>query len=110
MQSYLAQKWRAAVAIEGNLLAVQAAKAFQTLALSLRGLEVIVVDNYYGLKFKVIFWVPWQAIYRASSYLASEVVLIKFTKLKRHGYNYKSKDKIFIYLSTSYYQEMTRQY
>jgi len=46
----------------------------------------MVIDNYYSLKFKVVFWVPWWAIHRAGSHLASEVVLVKFTKPKRHGY------------------------
>jgi hypothetical protein len=46
----------------------------------------MVVDNYYGSKFKVVFWVPWWAVHRAGSHLASEVVLVEFTKPKRHGY------------------------
>ena len=46
----------------------------------------MVVDNYYGLKFKVVFWVPWWAVHRTGSHLASEVVLVEFTKPKRHGY------------------------
>ena len=46
----------------------------------------MVIDNYYGSKFKVVFWVPWWAVHRAGSHLASEVVLVEFTKPKRHGY------------------------
>ena len=65
----------------------------------------MVVDNYYGSKFKVVFWVPWWAIYRAGSYLASEVVLVEFTKPKRHGIG----DSLIKYVSILLFLKVLRK-